>query len=257
MKKYGFLKGLAGLVLMTMFIVGCSKEEDPPEQFQSLAFDSEAVMDMVPDGLKNCDDDHAQECYSFIESAVDMSQFIDNMEVPDDAQRSLSKAASGAETWQWSWNYGGESFTFYWSYEETGGKRYWTMEIQYNNGPRYNYIDAWENMDGSGGEITYNYGWAGVLSSEPMEEEFLVYWTYSWSLDASGAYHLSFNWNSNEIEYDNYIVYEAVINANGSGNIDYYLMDELYYHMDWDVMGNGSWVYYINGEEYMSDIWTV
>lgn len=241
---------------MALITTACTKEEDPPEELQKLSFDSEAVLDMVPDGLKNSNDDYAEDCYSFIESAVDMSQFIDNMEVPDNAQKSKSKAA-GAETWQWSWNYGGDSFTFYWSYEESGGKRYWTMDIQYGSGPRYSYIDAWENSDGTGGEVTCNFGWVAAASGEILDENEFLYWRYTWTLDGSGAYHMEYKMDASDDEYDYFIRYEVVINADGSGTVDDYMAGELIYHMEWDVLGNGTWVYYIGGEEYMSGLWTV
>jgi hypothetical protein len=256
MKHDFFTKAMAVLFLLSMVATSCNKEDDPPnpEELQDISFDAEVVLALVPDGLKNSDDQYAQDCYSFIESAVDMTSFIDNMEVPETATR--SKAKSSGETWQWSWNYGGESFTFYWSYEERNSKRYWTMDIQFGSGPRYNYIDAWENMDGTQGELTYNFGWAAIYGGEEPEEAEFIYWRYTWEKNSAGGYNLSFIWDGDS-EYEVYTRYDCVINANGSGTIDYYLMDELFYHMDWDVLGNGNWVYYIDGEEYMSGLWTV
>lgn len=98
MKKHLLLQSFAILLMMALITSGCSKDEDPPEELQKLSFDSEAVLDMVPDGLKNSNDEYAQSCYSYIEEAVDMSQFIDNMVVPDDAQRSTFKSTAAADT---------------------------------------------------------------------------------------------------------------------------------------------------------------
>jgi hypothetical protein len=258
MKYDSITKGLAGFLLLACFTVGCNKEEDtPPEEAQTLSFNSEEVLAVVPDGLKNSNDSYAQDCYSFIETAADMSSFIDNMEVPPDAQRSAKKSAYSTDTWQWTWNYGGESFTFYWTYEERNSKRYWTMEIQYGSGPRYDYISAWENSDGTQGEVTYNFGWAGIYSGESVEEYEFIYWRYTWNKDSSGAYHLEFKWDGDDAEYDYYTQYDVMINADGSGTIDYYMMGQLFYHMEWDILGNGSWVYYIDGEEFMSGLWVV
>lgn len=137
---------------------------------EGLTFDSEEILNRLPDGLENSTDQYADECYGFVEAAVDMSGFIDNMEVPGEAQ-------SGAkDSWQWTWHAGAESYTFYWTYEETATKRMWTMDIQYNNGPRYNYIDAWETLDGSQGEVIYNFQWIAVQEGEPIDEEDYLYW---------------------------------------------------------------------------------
>jgi hypothetical protein len=256
MKNSVLMKGLTGLSLMAFLAVGCNKEENPPLPSQQLSFDAEEVLAKVPAGLKNSQDEYAQDCYDFIESAVDMSGFISNMEVPDGATKTSKKSAMGGDTWKWTWNYGGESFTFYWTYDEDNSKRYWTMEIQFGSGPRYDYIEAWETKDGRQGEVKYNWGWAALYSGEPVEDYEFLYWRYTWTLDSSGKYHIQFRWDSDDPEYDYFAYYDVVINGDGSGTIDYYYIDQLFYHMEWDIAGNGSWVYYIDGEEFMSGTWT-
>ena len=183
-----------------------------------------------------------------------MTDILDDMEVPDGATKSLSKSSDQA--WQWTWNYGEESFTFYWTYEENSSKRYWTMDIQSGSGPRYNYIDAWETMDGKQGELTYNWGWAAIYGGEELDDTEFIYLKYTWSQDASGAYNLSYILDGDS-EYEVYNRYDCVINANGSGTIDYYFLDALLYHMDWDMIGNGNWSYYIEGEVLLEGSWSV
>jgi hypothetical protein len=258
MKYTNLIKGLSVLIVMAIFTAGCDKDEPTPENLQNLSFDSEQILNLVPDGLKNSTDDQAQSCYEFIESAVDMSGFIDNMDVPDNAIRSSKKSSmSGADTWQWTWyEYGGQAITLYWTYEEDNSKRYWTMEIQWGTGPRYDFIEAWETKDGKQGEVIYNFGWAAVYSGEAIEDYEYFYWRYTWTLDNSGAYHLHFGIDSENQDYDYYLYYDVVINADGSGYVNYYLNDALYYAMTWDTMGNGTWEYYIGGEMYMNGTWS-
>jgi hypothetical protein len=255
MKHRNFLQGMTFLLVLTLLLSGCKKDDVPPDDFKQLSFDAEEVMDLLPDGLKNSNDENAQACVSYVESALDMAGFIDDMEVPDNATRSLSKSTNGGDTWQWSWNYGGESFTFYWSYDESGGKRYWTMDISYNNGPRYNYIDAWESEDGNQGEVVYNFGWAVIYSGEDVDETEFLYWKYTWNKDASGAYHLKYYWDGDSDEYEYLVQYDVVVNADGSGSVDYYMEGEVFYHMEWDVVGNGSWVMFPDTEYSMSGTW--
>jgi hypothetical protein len=257
MRKDLITKGFTVILLLAFFTAGCKKDELTPEDLQSLSFNSEEVLALVPEGLKNSTDPYAQSCVDYIESAVDMSGFISNLEVPSDAVKSSKKSTTGKDTWQWSWYYGGESFTFYWTYDEDNAKRYWTMEIQFNNGPRYDYITAWESKDGTEGEVIYNFGWAAIYSTDQCVDDYdFIYWRYSWNKDCSGAYHLKFTWDSDDPECDMYLHYDAVINADGSGTIDYYLMDQLFYHMEWDTVGNGSWTYYSDGTVIMSGSWT-
>ncbi len=244
------------MFIMAFVVTGCNKDDDPPDpgELQSLSFDTEEVMALIPEGLKNSNDEYAEQCVGFIESALDMSSFIDNMEVPEGATRSSSKASG--DYWQWTWNYGGESYTFYWSYEEKNSKRYWSMDIQFGSGPRYSYIDAWETNDGMQGELTYNFQWAYIYEGDEWEDDDFLYWRYTWEQTSAGGYNLSFIWDGDS-DYEVFTRYDCVINPDGSGTIDYYMMDELFYHMDWDVIGNGTWVYYIDGEMFMEGSWSV
>lgn len=255
MKHVNLLRAITTFLLIGLVVFSCKKEEVFPDDVEGLSFDSEEVLAKIPAGLKNNENEYAQSCYDFIETALDMTSFIDNMEVPEDAVPSSKKATTGSSAWQWSWHYGGESFTFYWSYEETSSKRFWTMDIQYNNGPRATYIEAWESLDGSQGEVKYNYNWLAVEYGGPLEEDDYIFWKYTWNLDNAGAYNISFYWDNanNEVQY--LARYDVVVNADGSGTIDYYSMDMLFYSMTWDVVGNGTWSYFVDGDLYLSGIW--
>lgn len=252
MKTMIFFNRLIWAMVILLIAAGCSKEEEeqqtPPTE--QLSFDGEAVLDKLPAGLVNSGDSYAQECVSMIESAVDMSDFIGQMEVPSNAQKTAKKASG--DTWMWTWNYMGEVWTFYWTYEEDSNKRYWTMEIQYGGGPRYNYIDAWEMKNGSGGQVVYNFNWTAAYGGE--EDVADLYWTYDWTLNDDGDYDFSWTYDANDQEYDYYMDYDIHLNDDGSGTIDYYFYDELFYHMEWDAEGNGSWIYYAGGEQ-MSGTW--
>ena len=255
MKTKFYIKGIIGFFTLMMVIGGCKKDEEGPA-FEELSFDAEEVLAILPEGLKNSSDEKAELCMSYIESALDMSAFMDNMIPPDGAQKEAKKSTASGDTWSWTWAYGGDSYTFYWSYDEDNTKRYWTMDIQFGAGPRYGYIEAWEMKDGSQGEVIYNFSWVYLYSGETIEDYDDLYWKYSWSVDQSGKYYLDWYWSSSEVEYDYQIHYSIEINPDGSGILDYYLMDVLFYHMEWDTLGNGSWYYYF-GDDTLSGSWTV
>jgi hypothetical protein len=252
--KY-LLKVWALPMLITVIFSGCSKDpelENP--EFESITFDAEVVLDKLPAGLVNSDDTYAQQAVGAIESALDMSSFMDDMTPPEDAERT-SKKASG-DSWSWTYTDGTTTYTFYWEYEEDNAKKYWTMDIQINGGAKYNYIYAWETKDGKQGEVQYNFNW--VYAEEEMTEEYEdLYWKYNWNIDAAGNYTFYYEVDSTEPEYDYSMRYEVVVNSDGSGSVDYYLTDVPFYHMEWDAMGNGSWAYYSDGTETMSGNWTV
>jgi len=253
MKKNYLLRGWAVIFLFAILVAGCNKDENEgPADLAEFSFDDQAVLDRLPDGLLSSSDPKAQECVDMIEEALDMSAFMENLEVPDNAQRSAKKASG--ETWSWTFSYMGGTWTFYWTYDEDNTKRYWTMEIQFGEGPRFDYITAWEMKDGTGGEVVYSFNWVQIYE-EDYEDYVDLHWTYTWNLDSMGNYYFSWSYDADGIEYDYYMNYEIVIYADGSGELDYYFMDELYYHMEWDAAGNGSWHYYLGGYE-ESGSWT-
>ncbi len=177
--------GFTGLIIFSFLLLSCSKEELSPE-FKQMNFESQEVLKKLPSGLMNSNDEHAQECISMINDALDMSEFAGDMEVPDGAEK-VTKKSSG-DTWTWSVNAQGYSYTFYWTYSEDASKHNWTMEIQIDGGTKHAYIQAWEYKDGSGGQVKYNFNWtAAVYGSVEYED---IFWTYTWTLDASGNYDL-------------------------------------------------------------------
>jgi len=251
MNKNYVLRSCALFLFLLVLFAGCKKEEnETPGNFAELAFDGQKVLDQLPEGLLNSNDEMAQECVDMIEQALDMSTFQANLIVPDNAMRS-SKKASG-DTWYWTWNYMGEIWTFYWTYSEDAAKNYWTMQIQYGNGEKFDYITAWEYKNGSGGEVVYSFNW--VLIYEDVDDYEDLHWTYRWSVDASGNYQFEWTYDSDDLEVNYYLKYNIVVNEDGSGTLDYYLNDSLFYHIEWDAAGNGSWIYYL-GDFTQSGTW--
>lgn len=253
MKSTILKRGWIILFLIAILSVRCNKDgDDLPPEFKELSFNDQEVIDKLPDGLLASTDPKAQECVVMIMEAMDMSAFQDNLEVPDNAQR-LSKKATG-DTWTWTFSDGSGTWTFYWTYSEDSSKEYWTMEIQYGEGDRYDYIVAWEMKDGSAGEVVYSFNWVQLYDQEYMDYVDL-HMTFSWSLDGSGAYHFGWTYEGNSSDYEYVMEYSILIKPDGSGELDYYYYDQLFYHMEWDAAGNGSWTYYYVGTQ-ESGSWT-
>lgn len=253
MKTYKVSGIFTVLLALTFILAGCNKEEEGTPPDENLSLNTQEILDRLPAGLANSQDSYAQQCVDAIESALDMSGFIDNMTPPEDAERSLLKASG--ETWTWTFFDGMRTYTFYWTYEEDNSKRYWNMDIGFE-GERYTYIYAWETNDGSQGQIQYNFNWVYAYDDTYGGEYEDLYWTYTWELDSNDAYHFGYKYDSNDTDVSYYLQYDLVVNEDGSGTIDYYLEDALFWHMEWDADGNGSWDFYSDGVAYMSGTWT-
>ncbi|PID91990.1 MAG: hypothetical protein CSA96_05540 [Bacteroidetes bacterium] len=250
MKRNIFFQGI-GFMLLLVLVGACKKEEDEPE-FKPMSFDSEEVLAKLPSGLKSASDSYAEDCVEFIETAVDMSSFIDNMLPPEDAKLSVKNGSS--QTWTWTWSYLGQSFSFIWTYEEDKSRRYWSMDIQFNDGPAKDYLNAWESLDGSEGEVVYNFNWV-LIGDDDLTDYEDLYWKYSWKQEKDGTYRYTWQYDSSDPDYTYYLQHNFVINPDGSGSIDYYSLDELSYHMEWEADGSGTWSYHLGGI-HLSGSWT-
>ncbi len=260
MKKFNkyFLPLL--LIVLIAFVSTCKKDEETaPPTFQSLSFNDEEIIDRIPDAMLNSTDENAQQCVSDIESAADWSGFYSNFTPPSNATKVSSKSTNSEGTWKWTYPIdASHSVTFYWTYEETSTKYTWTMDVQYNDGPMYDYVDAWELKDGTQGEVKYNFAWVCVYDEEYSDNCDDLFWIITWNKNSSGVINYTFVYESSDPEYSYYLKYELVSNPNGSGTLDYYYLgDYWHYHYEWDSEGNGSWVWYMSGEVYMSGSWTV
>lgn len=254
MKPNQLFKGWVVILGMAVITMGCNKEETDVPPTETISFDKQEVIGKLPQGLMNSDDQYAQQCVDGIESALDMSSFMEDMVPPEYAEKTSKKSVAG-DTWSWTVSDGSMSYTFYWSYEENNAKRYWTMDIQFDNGERYPYISAWESEDGKLGEVRYNFQWALAYQGSTDYED--LYWKYGWTLDDNGNYEFGWDYDSDSEEYEYFQNYSVVVNADGSGSIDYYSMDTQLYHMEWDTQGNGSWTYYYGGDNNQSGSWSV
>jgi|GEM_PF-1804883 len=256
------LSVIAVVFVLTVVLTSCKKDDDGTTSFQgdefgSLSFNEDEIISKVPDGLKNSTDPNAASCLSVIESAIDMSTFVDNMTPPESATVVSTKSTEVNTTYTWSWAYQGQSFTFFWTYREDAAKYYWDMQIQLGTNPAMDYISAWEMKDGSQGGIEYNFNWVCLMNESYTSECMDYYWTYSWSEASDGTWTLGWVAESGQGTEGSAISYEVIINPDGSGSAEYYIGGALYYDYLWDALGNGSWAWYVGGSEYASGTWTV
>ncbi len=242
------------LIAILAFNFSCSKDDESEiREFETIGFDSEVVMEKLPEGLKSSDDEHAQMAVDYVESAIDWGDFSDHLTPPEDAVKAGKKSS---ETYTWTWNYGGAYvLTMWWTYHDDAQKNYWDIDIQYNGTDRYNYLSAWESKDQRSGQIMYNYQWVCAMDDASTDCED-VFWSYDWNVDNNDNYIFNFVVEAEEDGAANSMKYETKVNNDGSGSVKYYIYGDLFYDLNWDSAGNGSWIYY-PGENQMSGSWTV
>lgn len=191
MKTKTHMKGCVGIVMISLILFGCGKDEVVNPEFQKMTFESQEVLDKLPAGLLNSSDEHAEECISMIEDALDMSQFIENMDVPQGAEKVAKKSSSN--TWRWSVNVQGYNYTFYWTYsEDASGDYQFTMTWDGEDGIEDYYLTyvVVVNEDGSG---SIEYWLMGYLVYE-MEWDALGNGT--WAYYSGGEELMSGSWTA-------------------------------------------------------------
>lgn len=246
MKRFYVFSQILFFSLAILLTNGCKKDKDDDKEetkpdFKEVAFDKAEILDNVPVGIKESANEYASGLYAYIQSAVNMSSFINSMKPPDNAQKVNLKSAS-SDTYKWSISYEGETLTYYWTYSEDASKDYWDMQIQFNDGPIYDYIKAWQTKDGEKGEIKFNFNWA--YAEYGLEETEIYYWIYDWDFTVDGKYYFNYYIQASDDSYNYEIKCNLVLNSDGSGTLDYYFYDTHYYHYLWDNYGNGSVTYY-------------
>ena len=255
MKRFYLYPKVILFSLAMIFTIGCKKDKDEEKEtpvFEEISIDQEEILDNVPVGLKESTNEYASGLYSYIESCVDMSTFISTMTPPENAQKVNLKTSQ--VTYKWSISYQDGTLAYYWTYHEDATKDYWDMEIQFNDGPKYPYITAWQLKDGSQGEINFNFNW--VYAQYEMEDFDDIYYTYTWKITSAGKYYFDYYVESNDDIADYALHLSLVLNEDGSGTFNYYSADVLFYSYLWDSYGNGSYTYYLM-EPPITGTWTV
>lgn len=241
------IKKTAILFVVLIINFSCSKDDDPEvRDFETISFDREAVLAKLPDGLINSEDLYAQQAVEYVESSLNWSEFSDHFNPPGDA---LKTVRGNGETYSWSWAYDGTHvLTLWWTYSDGEEKNYWDIDIQYGEGDRADYINAWENKDGNEGEVVYNCTWTCTIDGS-CSECGKLYWKYNWNRDANDNYSFYYSIEAEKDDFQSSMYYEVFINQDGSGSADYFFYGEHFYHLEWDAEGNGSWIHYFLGNE--------
>jgi hypothetical protein len=138
----------------------------------------------------------------------------------------------------WTWTAG--EVTVWMTFVESATKYTWTYDIDYQGTGRVTYIYAEEEKDGSAGMLKL----FGAYSSTATAE-------YSWTVASDGT--VDFIYLAGDAE--NMLKITVKANPDGSGVVDYYVNNVMFYHLIWNTDGSGSWVYYY-GDQSMSGTWS-
>ena len=146
---------------------------------------------------------------------------------PPSAAAHFDAGIDGATAYTWS---DGE-VTYWLVYYETTDKYVWKLDADLGSG-RKPFIYVEETKDEKSGQADFHVpGYNDIHST--------------WSYDNDDNLTVEVNYQDTEGN----IRIQAVINQDGSGNMKYYVDDQLLMSAQWNADGSGSWTIYTEGGE--------
>ncbi len=246
---------LLGMLALTFVMAGCSDDDDPaaPTGDGSPDYGNNYQAPTVPQGMQQSQDPQAAMANAYVNMFAQMSAGMGFMEPPAGAK----SAQDDGPPWTYTWSYTGDgmdiTYTLVIDEDMMGDVAIWTWNVYFDGTiegevfDNYNMYSAWEAQDGSeGGFEFYDYPSQDVLFS----------WYWSYNADGSFDYEM--------IGYDSGVPQMQIllsVNLDGSGFLEFdewngtaWVID---FYVEWDALGNGSWIQYTDGVQTSSGNWTV
>ncbi|ELR73913.1 hypothetical protein C900_00077 [Fulvivirga imtechensis AK7] len=213
-----------------------------------LSLTEDATPIEVPSAMMESTDEKAQLATSYISAANGISQYLANFQPPAGATKSSTPitASNGrmAQTQEeyliYTWS--DTEITVAYQISQTTDNYVFEIFFKYKDEAEFvKFIHAEESKTQRKGFMDI-YDIYGGTGNE-------VVFSYAWEEKADGTFHFDFE------SADGGFVMKLVVNPDKSGSLKYYLSGELYYDINWDAAGNGTWTWYSDPVE--SGSWTV
>ena len=234
------LSKFLSLAAIVLFVLSCSKNEDPkPLQSAALSFANSPPV-TAPSAMAASSDQNAQSATAWVGIANAMSGYTALFNAPAGATSTSTpiiatnigaRATATQQTYLvYTWsdpNYGSISYQI----SEVGDK--YTFEVFFKNNGAVNWlrlIYAEEKKDRSQGLMN--------IYDTTNSTKAVVLINYSWTRTGDS---LQFQISNTE---DNFKIVLNVNTKTKAGDVAYYTGNKLYYKIVWDALGNGSWTAY-------------
>ncbi len=226
-------------LLLVFLVTGCSDDEKTTDEFEGPEWTVDPVE--VPENMAQSDDPFAQMAVGYVDLANGFSAYGGFFAPPARALCSVNRDGE----WEYTWSDGSLTVTLI--ITETSDYYYWKIYFDGTDGTttfdNFLFIEAEQTIDGSSGSL-YIY--------DPGQTGYAFMW--SWEIDADGAYHFT-------CEFFEDFKIEVVINADGSGSVEFYDYGTAGYwrnfRIEWTAEGSGEWWEYDEaGNEIAHGTWT-
>lgn len=223
MKKRSLLLLLSTLFVSSIVFNGCKKDEEEKEVRKAPTGLTETKVEL-PSGMTSSSDPNVQMAVGYANMFNGISGMAASLEIPENATKISDFSDLKTNEECYSWTYAG--ITVYYLYSETTDKYKWTM---YYSDPSYNIIKS---------KIYY------IEQSKTETTGKLEYYNYISNGEVIGTWKWDETSTGIDYEYVDAIQsLNASINNDGSGVLQYYLDNSLFYSVNWNSAGHGSYTY--------------
>jgi hypothetical protein len=239
-------------ILLSAAIItsACSDDDDDKKsnlENAKLSFAGKNAAVKAPQGLQNSDDQHAQMANAWLGVANGMTEFVAFFELPESAKKSgthitaangRTKATGDVLTYTWIDEESG--LTVGYQVSEAADEYHWEIFVNHE-GEWIRYIDARESKDGNAGALKVS----DIFDGDP--NDLLLHYEWSRSNDV-----LTLVFSSPVEQYQLAI---SIHETTGAGSVTSYENSVKNYEIIWDQNGDGSWIYFEDGEAKESGAW--
>jgi len=220
------------LGLLVVFLAfGCSDDDDETPTgtngTPSMEHTPTPINVGVPEAMAQSNDPYAQMATDWVEALASFDSLFTYFIPPSKAAKAAISFVSAADTLVWSWSNGTMTIKL----------RFWESTTHYH----------WQYLwDGTLDQVVYD-NWVWFYADESKDgTEGHFYWydnnttdiLFSWTWTyLAGVYNVTYLFTSG---LDSLRI-AAIINADGSGHVDYYLNDVLSIRVVWYADGSGAW----------------
>jgi hypothetical protein len=205
--------------LIITFSSSCKKDEIKPDDIPQPTFSQKSKIVEKPEGLVNSTCPNAQKGSGYFDIINGMLNYFVDIQMPEDA-KFLETNPNGS--WTWTWEEG--NFSAWLTYTENETEYIWDYDEDLSS-ERKNRLNVNEKKDGKHGEMK-------VYADNSFNNDTIIA-DYTWNYTEDGSLNFMSDFNT----------YKIIVNikTDGSGDLKYYVETWIWYSVNWNADGSGSW----------------
>ncbi|MEQ8928010.1 MAG: hypothetical protein RLO81_19490 [Fulvivirga sp.] len=226
-------------LLFVIALTSCKDDEDstPAQSLENaeLSFSASETPIELPAAMLSSDDPVAQQAVGYVQQINSMTNQLSLFDVPAGATKSTTpigkKSSDNGRTEEDYLVYTYTDGDYSVAYQISETTTHYVFELFWKLSPESDYIKI-----------------VGAQESKLIREGFLEYFDFSGQNQNEFVFRYEWSEDPNGVLYFDLLTandafrINAIINPNNSGSINYYADGDLFYTINWNADGSGSWI---------------